>query len=144
MIRPGVEADAPQLVRMAKRFLEETAYGALLQPSDATLGELVALVDQIGQVYVAEVLGEVVGMIAVLPLPHPADGRMYADEVAWWVEPEHRTGRIGPQLLRAVEDWSRDQGLFMVKVTAPANTAVGVFYRRAGYLEVETAYVKVL
>lgn len=85
-----------------------------------------------------------VGMLAIVMVPHPLSGKTFAEEIAWWVEPEHRKGLIGPKMLRLAEEWATRNGANMVKMVAPAATSVGMFYERSGYKAVETAYIKTI
>jgi GNAT superfamily N-acetyltransferase len=141
IIREFTPADTPRVVAMALRFIEETSYKAF--PS--TPERLEALIDQVmqlGTIIVAEVQGEVVGMLALVAVPHPWTLEEYVDEIAWWVEPEYRSGTAGPRLIVAAEEWTTRKGLTSLKMVAPAGSRVGTFYERRGYVAVETAYLK--
>ena len=83
-----------------------------------------------------------IGMLAIVAIPHPLTGRTYAEEIAWWVEPEHRGGLIGPKMLRHAEEWATRNGANVVKMVAPAGSDVGKFYEATGYQAVETAFIK--
>lgn len=133
---------------MTTRFLMETDYGPLLQ---ATATGIEALVDEAltnGVVFVADVLDgtRIVGMIGmrIAPAAPELSRLVLAEEIAWWVEPEHRNGPVGPKLLWAAEAWAVQKGANLCKMVAPAESKVGTFYVRVGYQAVETAYVKVL
>jgi GNAT superfamily N-acetyltransferase len=160
-IREATPEDIPRLIEMATRFLLDTRYGSLFdnQATPVTIAQLIIQVMAIGVIYVADcqmftrmVDSDVVeqgdpylvGMLAIVCLPHPLTGKPYADEIAWWVEPQHRGGSIGPKMLRAAEDWATTNGANMVKMVAPADTTVGKFYERMGYQAVETAYIKTI
>ena len=153
-IREAREADKPRLLELAQHFLDSSAYGKLLRPAPGMVRQVIDLVFEHGQVFVAEVpdtrryLADpptVVGMLGVIVVPHPVTGEDFVDEVAWWVEPAWRTGTTGPRLLRYMEHWAVTQGLHMVKMVSPADAPdVGEFYRRSGYMAAETAWVKVL
>jgi GNAT superfamily N-acetyltransferase len=144
VIREATPADAPRLAELSQHFLDSTPYGQLLKPAPGMVEKVVDLVLEQGITFVAEVDGAIVGMVGALVLPHPVTGEDYLDEVAWWVEPEHRGGSVGPRLLRHMEGWAVTSGLHMVKMVAPAATDVGDFYQRMGYMAVETAWIKVL
>lgn len=143
-IRPATAEDVDRLVDMAVRFLASTRYGVLVTPHPHALGRLIAQVLAIGVIFVAEVNGRVEAMLALVALPHPISGELYGDELAWWVEPEHRHGSIGPRLLLQAETWARERGARILKMVAPADSTVGNFYKHFGYVEVETAYQKTL
>lgn len=159
MIRFATEADKPRLIEMATRFLLETQYGRLFdeRATPASLSELVTNVLTLGAIVVAEYRPlmpaifeddaapaepKLVGMLAIVAVPHPLTGKIYGEEVCWWVEPEHRHGTLGPKMLREAEDWATRNGANMVKMVAPEGSTVGEFYKHIGYRPVETAFIK--
>jgi GNAT superfamily N-acetyltransferase len=173
IIREAKLEDAFRVREMATRFLLDSQYGALFnnQTTPEAIGSLIENVLRLGAIFVAEVDsgarvpgvcvsidGEewhapggcetcrprIVGMLAIVLIPHPLSGQLLAEEIAWWVEPEHRGGSIGPKMLRSAEEWATTNGANMVKMVAPAGSTVGAFYERIGYQAVETAYVKAL
>lgn len=141
-IRPATHADTDRLVELGARFLAGTAYGQLVAFVPTQLRALIAHVLRLGVVFVAEVDGRLEGLLAIVALEHPMSGERYAEELAWWVEPAFRGSSIGPRLLRAGESWTRENGLAMLKMVAPADTDVGAFYARRGYVAIETSWVK--
>lgn len=110
----------------------------------AALIPMYQLVLDQGVCLVADAGDRLAGFLALVALPHPLTGQLYGDEIAWWVEPEYRRGRVGPQLLVAAEQWARQMGCQSVKMVAPFKSTVGAFYERCGYTAVETAYAKQL
>jgi ribosomal protein S18 acetylase RimI-like enzyme len=157
-IRAATFADGPRIETMVRHFLDSTAYGTILHPTSATIEALVGAVLDQGVILVAEVavwtevgsgkggcpVPTLVGMIAIVPLAHPISGERYGEELAWWVEPDYRRSTIGPKLLGSAEDWSRQNGCQGLKMVAPANSSIGTFYERRGYVLVESAYHKSL
>lgn len=151
-IRQATTLDKARLIELATRFLVESRYGALFTDSSpAQIGTLIDNVLTLGTILVAEVVEDrsndvreyaIVGMLAIVALPHPLAGGTVAEEIAWWVEPEYRGGTLGPKMLREAEDWATRNGAVMVKMVAPAGSTVGNFYERIGYEAVETAYIK--
>lgn len=158
-IRAATAADAARVVEMSARFLETTRYGTIVTATREQLAQLTGLVLAHGVILVAEIERSwssphdpsgfvwacdqtLVGMLAMVALPHPLTGEPFADELAWYVEPEHRRGTVGPRLLAAGEAWARAQGFSVVKMVAPAGGDVGRFYARRGYVEVETVWQK--
>ena len=143
IIREATLEDAAPIVCMAIRFLEETPYGHLFAPNEQKLTELLLQVLTHGVIFVAERADHTLaGFLALVTLEHPISGERYADELAWWVNPESRSGSIGPRLLAAAEEFARTAGIGMLKMVAPAGTDVGRFYERLGYAAVETSYHK--
>lgn len=144
-IREATPADKSRLVEMAVRFLLESPYGQFFddKATPDSIGTLIDNVLVLGTVFVAERQDKaVVGMLAIVALPHPLTGRLYAEEIAWWVEPEHRGGLLGPKMLRVAEEWATRKGANMIKMVAPTRGDVGRFYEVVGYQAVETAYFK--
>ncbi len=172
-IRSASEKDIDTLVVMSARFLELTPYGQLFPAIPGHLEMLARLTLEHGTALLAELhppgcpgfepevcecpeglkcrlclqppsAHKVVGMLALVIVPHPLTGASYCEEVVWWVEPEHRGGIVGPKLLEAAETWVSTKSVTMVKMVAPAGSPVGAFLERRGYAQVETAFIKLL
>jgi len=144
VLREATLEDTPALVRMAEHFIRGTAYADLLTFNEPAIHTLIALVLGHGVIYVTEIDRALVGMIAIVALPHPVTGELYADELAWWVEPAYRGTSVGPHLLDAAERWALARGAAMMKMIAPVGSSVGAYYLRRGYRPIEIAYGKVL
>ncbi len=144
IVRTSDGNDIEAIHRLCRRFLTETSYGVLLgNPADENMNVLITQTQAHGVVLVAEIDGSIEGFIAIFALNHPMTQEPYGDELAWWVNPEHRNGRVGYYLLRAAEDWARQMGLKMLKLVAPARPSdVGTFLARRGFTEVEVTYHK--
>lgn len=144
MTRRATPADKTRLVEMATRFILSTRYQEYINIEPDRIAAAVDMMLEHGVIIVAELEHRVVGMIAVVgPFPHLLDGRLYAEEAGWWVEPEHRGGTVGPRLMHHMEGWCVQNRVYMVKMLAPADSDVGRFYDKCGYRAVETAWVKV-
>jgi GNAT superfamily N-acetyltransferase len=156
-VRLATVDDKPRIIEMGLRFLALTKYGQLAGGGSAdALAPLVDVCLLLGAVFLVEtdvsvfVDGDlftetqVVGMLVLYVARHPLTSLPYGDEVAWWVEPEHRNGRAGHYLLRSCEEWARQNGLSVLKMVAPADSRVGDFYLRHGFTLVETVYHKQL
>jgi GNAT superfamily N-acetyltransferase len=151
--RTATQADIPAILEMAKAFLESTDYGELLGTMD--VARTTALAEALmgtpdGCLFVLErwddrredeAPQELVGMIAGFASAHIITGRIFAEEVAWWVDHDVRSQGGGALLIAAFEDWASGKGCAVVKLVSP-NSAVGLFYTKKGYREVETAFVK--
>lgn len=151
MIREATSDDVPRIVELVLEFIRTTPYAAVIAESPERIAGLARmLLDGLGVIYVAE-LNEtawgpayIVGFIAIAELEQPLTGIRIAEELAWFIDPNHRSGRAGYHLLRSAEAWARQKGLHMLKMVAPSNTDVGRFYSRVGYAPLETAYIKQL
>lgn len=143
-IREATPEDSEALITMTQHFLEQTLYGALFGFHRESIAILVVTVIHVGVILIGEDAGVGVGMIAIAALDHPISGDKYAEELAWWVEPSHRHGTLGPRLLRSAERWCVQNDLNMLKMVAPHGSRVGAIYEHRGYRPIETAYVKKL
>lgn len=141
MIRKATEADVPIIVRMVGHFIT-AKYADLLTFKPRRLEELTLRVLEIGCILVAEEDGAVVGFVAGCALEDSVSGIPMLDEMGWWVEPGYRHKSVGPRLLQQFENWAKQKNLRLVKMVAPAGSNVGAFYKRLGYTEVETAWIK--
>lgn len=143
MIRKATAADATRIVEMVGHFIEGTSYQRFFRFKPSVIGELVGQCLDIGLVLVAVEGDRIVGMYAAFPLVEPIGKQPMLDEMAWWVEPSHRGGSVGPRLLKAAETWALQKGLVLVKMVAPDDQPqVAAYYERLGYTRVETSYVK--
>jgi GNAT superfamily N-acetyltransferase len=145
VIRKAKAEDAPRVLEMARHFLEGSSYGRWFPFRPRTMARLVDELLEGGIIFVLEPTpGLIVGMLCACPVQDPFSGLGIADELAWWVEPEHRRGTGGPKLLRSLEAWARQKGLSLVTMVAPVESDgdVGRFYTRLGYTAVETKFVK--
>jgi GNAT superfamily N-acetyltransferase len=150
-IRPATVADRAAVVGLGLQFA--TTMPAFLEILEGVSAEsLGSLFDQLlgpladrADILVAEDRGgEVFGCLALVELPHVMTGLPFAEEIAWWVQPDRRGQLAGVRLLTAAMDWTRARGLKRLKMGAPAGTRVGEFYESQGFCAVETAYLKVL
>lgn len=145
IIREARLTERRELLTMCLHFLDGTQYGAMFQVVPAALEAVVDSVFAQGVAVVAEVDGQLVGMLGALALEHPFSREVEMHELAWWVEPRYRSGACGPQMLGYLEHWTTTKGISVLKMVAPNdNPVVGRFLKRLGYRPVETAFVKVL
>jgi len=93
----------------------------------------------------ARVAGEPArGMLLASSQDHPFAAVKYAMETVWWVAPEAR-GQFAGQMLAAYEAWAQEQGCAFAGMAAlAASPRAGIIYRRAGFQETETHYLKPL
>ncbi len=145
-------ADGVAICHLVARFLEGTRYGRIIPYNPDQVASLVAAVLEVhGAAFIArngdrltgDKRGAVVGMLAYFVGPHPVSGEKLADELAWWVDPEHRTGTVGPRLLGMAETWAQQEGVKLLRMVAPVEADdVAQFYERMGYVAIETSFIK--
>ena len=87
-----------------------------------------------------------VGMAAAVAYPcFFNDSHQTAQELFWWVDPEHRDGVWGERLRSGLEDWARGQGchtMQMGALDASRPEALARLYERKGYGAKERIYCK--
>lgn len=144
MIRLGALPDVPRLIKLAHHFLAGTIYGELLTLSDDHIEALIHVALSRGVIFVWEnPAGTVVGFIAMAgPFEHQLSGDSFAEELAWWVEPDQRRAAIGRALLAEAEAWAIGAGICVLKMIAPTGSGIGRYYESLGYRPLETAYMK--
>lgn len=84
------------------------------------------------------------GVLLASAQEHPFAAVRYAMETVWWIAPEAR-GRFAVQMLAAYESWATEQGCAFAGMAALASfPRAGIIYRRAGFREAETHFLKPL
>lgn len=143
-IRPATAGDRDALLHMALRFLASSRYGTLVGSTPEHLERLITFLqeDPRGVAFLAECDGQAAGLIAATVVPNHISGRLSGSEIAWWVQPEfRRRTRAGVRLLDAAEAWARAQRAETFQMIAPAGAEdLEGFYRRRGYVELETVF----
>jgi len=142
-IRHAEPADLARIVEMGETFVASSHFKDLGPADPHRIAALTRTLAQHpdGCVFVAEVEGRVVGMLAGHIPVHPMLDVVMASELVWWVDVAHRTGRVGLRLLTAFEGWARDHGASHVQMIAP-NEKVAAFYDRLKFERVEIAYAR--
>lgn len=75
---------------------------------------------------------------------HPFAAVRYATETVWWIAPDAR-GRSATDMLAAYEAWASEQGCAFAGMAALATfPRAGTIYKRRGYRETETHFLKPL
>jgi GNAT superfamily N-acetyltransferase len=140
-VRPAVAMDVPEIVEMATRFVDTTAYRDAVTINRERVTALAhQLIDSdTGTIFVAQAsAGDLIGMIVLTSFDHPFSGDKVVAELAWWVEPAMR-GRVGLYLLRKAEQWAIEQKAQWLTMGAPTPD-VERFYAATGFTPVERAY----
>jgi hypothetical protein len=141
-IRYAEVEDTPQLVALAMRFATEHPLGS--KWSGATPAKLesvlVPLVLSLGVCVVAERDGAMVGLLALVKAPSYMGDDIFAEEVAWWVNPEER-GRAGILLVNAALAWCSAEQVDVVKMSVPFGSEVGKVLERRGFEATEIAFL---
>ncbi len=145
MIRRATEADIPAVIEMSRSFYATTAYAALTPMCEKAVSATAGMLIDSGVLLVAEVDGDLVGMVGLAVMPFTFDHDVtIAAEVVWWVEPDAQGAGIGLALLEAVEPACREAGAdaiqMMTLATSPPHAAA--LYERLGYRHSESSFTK--
>lgn len=115
-------------------FPPDPAFGAMLFQRFSTQPDHLAIV--------YEDAGQPQGLLFAQAGWHDMSPLRVAAEKLWYVREPYRAAAWKP-MLRAFEEWGREQGCTALAMVALSdNAAVGRIYERAGYRPVETHYLK--
>ena len=138
-IRAATLDDVDAIVALGQQFLAQSVYRGHLADNPAqvrTLAtSLIAAPD--GEVFVADVAGALVGLLALVAYAHHLSGEWVAGEEARWVDATHRG--LGLRLLREAEAWARAHGAGRLELVAPT-PEVETLYTRLGYVPIERSF----
>ena len=147
MIRAGTDADIPAIIRMAEDFWQHTQFKDEEYQCEMVAGMAQACIDQ-DLMCVYESGGEVHGFACGIAGPLMANADvMSGSEMAWYVDPSHRSGRAGIGLLKKLESMAKDAGCkywTMIFMQSSMPDAVENMYVKMGYNLQETSYTKVI
>lgn len=149
-VRRAVIADLPRLVEMGRQFLAASPW-AHVEVAEERAGDLEAVIRRIvahGAAFVAEHNGRVIGgILGVISPVWCIPSHSFATELAWWVDEEHRGGRVSVRLLRAFEGWAYAEGATGVVVSslgADGTSRASKLIEALDYKVVERSYWKEL
>lgn len=144
MIRAAEQRDIAVIEAHSKVFWEQ---GYIDVPyRDGSALPLIELCLSQKLLLVGEIDGDVVGFAAGCKVPLMGDNTIIqGTELAWWVAPEHRGGRVGLQLLKGLEQAAKNAGCTywsMVYMESSMPKTIRDIYLKLGYRLNETTYGK--
>ncbi len=146
MIRAGTEDDYDAITSMAEEFWQYTIYDEKFCPD--TVRAMTALCDEQGLLSVLQVGGKVVGFACGVKGPLLANSEVLSGtEIAWWVDPAHRSGRNGIALLKHIERLAKKAGIKywnMAYMESSMPEEIKSIYERMGYKRSEVIYTRIL
>lgn len=144
MIREAVKEDIPRIVELGTRSMVDGPYAGQAQDNPAQSAALAGnIIGKLGKVLLWEESGKTVGLLAFIVFDHYFSGRKTAQEIMWYVEPEHRAGGSGMHLFWKAHEVAKELGAVDMQFTAPTEQ-VGSIYKRFGYKQIEVCYQKTL
>ena len=118
----------------------------MVNATDAQVRLTIEMLIEHGVILLAEHDGNAIGMLMGIMNPiWFAPSTRCAVELAWWIEPEHRGGMHAIRLVKAFEDWAKEQGAAMVTMcdlVVDGQPPVGDIIVRLGYVPTERTFVK--
>lgn len=141
-VRKATLEDLPVVLELAHEFFVSSQY-AEYEAKPERLEELFTFVLDKGIVLLAEDQAGVAGFLVLVPVPNLFTGELYAEELAWFVRPRARGSRAALRLMDAGALWCRQSSLASWRMVAPTDSpTVASYYRRLGFSEVETTFIK--
>jgi len=143
MIRKMEERDKDAVIKLAVEFGEERLNTEGREYIDkeaasAQFDQFIRLDNVVA--YVADVDGEVVGMIVLFVSPLVFGSRLIAQEVVWYVKKTHRT--VGVRLLKYIENLMKNKGCQDIMMVGLDGDRSCEFYERFGYKPFQHSYMK--
>jgi RimJ/RimL family protein N-acetyltransferase len=148
-VRMATDADAEQVARLGRQFYEAGGLNKyLFEYSEDDVSALIAktIAEPSACTIVAEDGDRIIGMAAAVSYNHfLSPSTTMAQELFWWIEPEHRGSGAGLMIMRALEDWAKSAGasvMVMVTLHGLGHERLDKIYRQDGYAPLEYSYMK--
>ncbi len=144
MIRNAVASDKAAVLRMARSFHSAAELPFAFSAATTSMLFDACLQDEDRLCLIYERDGAAVGMLAAYAACHMLAPVKIANEIVWWVEPQHR-GRSAVAMLQAYERWARQRGCALIHMVGlGADPVTAKLYERQGYLAAERHFMKPL
>lgn len=145
-VRCGESRDVLSIVGMACEFWEDTVYSENACPE--TITDMVNLCLDQQLLSVVEIDSEIVGFAAGIKGTLLGNRRASTGtELAWYVNPEHRSGTNGIKLLKHIESLAKAAGIkywVMAYMESSMPETVKHIYEKMGYKQTEVLYMREL
>tara|TARA_R110001632_G_scaffold213640_1_gene340036 strand:- start:222 stop:683 length:462 start_codon:yes stop_codon:yes gene_type:complete len=149
ILRDAIETDVLDIVLAVKQFCKEVPHPAWGRFDSNKVKDLVSsLIDsEAGFVKIVTIDEEVVGALVAMASPIPINSFIFAQEIMFWLDPDHRNGKTSSKLIEEYVEWSKAAGCDFVRLSSLdelLGSRVGVLFKRKGFKPIETAYIKEL
>ena len=146
-IRDATQEDVLDTVLAVKQFCKEIPHPAWKKFNTNKVNSLVSQLIEIEQGFVKIVThdDEVVGALIAVMSDIPINDLIFAQELMFWIDPEHRTGRTAFKLVDEYVEWSTNAGCNFIRLSELDNVLggrAGVLFKRKGFEPTETAYIR--
>ena len=146
MIRMATASDEESLLAMARDFVAFSPYADLATATDQELRATIQWLTNNATIFIADKDNRPVGLlVAVISPLWYAPSCKVASEMAWWIDPQHRTGMAATRLVQAFEKWAKDNGakaVCMSNLDVENATAVSRMLNKLGYTSTEQTHTK--
>lgn len=144
IIRQARVSDLSRLLALGEMFYEEAKLPGKFNPESFVSSWTMFLTQNIGVIFLLEEGNLILAGIGGVRFPDSSSGRVQAQELFWFVHPDHRRSGAGETLLSEFEAWSIDMQCHSTIVALMEGISGGVqeVYLRRGYRPLETWYIK--
>lgn len=140
MIRIATLKDIPRIVELGTRSMLDGPYAGKAKDNPEQSALLARhVIENIGRVLLWIEDSQIVGLLGFIVFDHHFTGEKTAQEIMWYVLPEHRPGGAGMQLYWESRKQAKEMGAKVIQFSAP-NEQVGAIYKRFGLQQMEVLY----
>ena len=131
---------------MANKFIAFAPHGSLIKHTTDDIVNTVRMFLESGVGFVIDVDGKAVGILAaIMTSVWYSPSTKVAQEMMWWVNEEYRGTIASIKLIKAYENWAREQGaqiIAMCDLVIEGHEPVGTTLNKLGYEMSERTYIK--
>ena len=134
--------DAIQIAELGRKFYAATGLRGSFHGDTFVVFWNKLLEGGIASMWVSREDGRITGTIGMTLTMSLMDGIVLADEMFWFVDPNHR-GSAGLKLFLEAKKWAKHSGagrMLMGKMLAIEPEKVGKFYEQQGFKPLQTQY----
>ncbi|QBR34873.1 GNAT family N-acetyltransferase [Leisingera sp. NJS201] len=143
LVRPARWRERFGVLKLARDFHAAAGIPFPFNPAHASQAAQRFIEDPDKLCLVLEVSGVLRGVLAASWSISPLAPVRLAQEVIFWVDPQHR-GSAARRMLAAYEDWARNQRCDAAGLAALNDPRVARFFGAAGFKPVEAKFLKIL
>ena len=149
ILRDAIETDILDIVLAVKQFCKEVPHPAWGRFDSNKVKDLVSglIESENGFVKIVTIDEEVVGALLATATPVAINSFIFAQEIMFWLDPDHRNGKTSSKLIEEYVEWSKAAGCDFVRLSSIEDlqgSRVGLLFKRKGFKPIESAYIKEL
>jgi len=146
MIRQASVDDTETIIGMLEHYRQASPLAVHAETTDATARLMLKIMfeQNRGIIFLAEKAGQVIGLLVAIKNFNIWDQKaLCLNELAFWVEPEHRGGTAGHRLLKAycdVANYMKSAGEIKYFTISKMVTSPDLDYGRWGFAKLEESW----